>query len=177
MRCDYGHPSRAQPWRARADLLWENVTPGHWQLVGAHLAGLTVMLSLRMRLSRLRIRELLHSLFGLQLSVGLIDQTIRETARLSKPLEDALVADLHQAAQLHVDETPWPQAGVMLWLWAMVSAHGALPGGTAQPGDAGQRARCHLCRGADERRLRSLSQPHEPATVLGTPAPQGARGG
>lgn len=126
VRCDCGHLSRAQPWRASEDTLWENVTPGQWRLVGAQLAGLIVMLSLRMRLSRQRIQELLHSLFGLELSVGLIDQTIRETARLSEPLEDALVTDLHQAAQLHVDETPWPQAGVTLWLWALVSAHTVL---------------------------------------------------
>jgi hypothetical protein len=46
------------------------------------LAGFIVMLAFRMRLSRRRIQELLESLFGLELSVGLIDQTIRETARL-----------------------------------------------------------------------------------------------
>lgn len=126
VRCDCGHLSRAQPWRANEEALWHNVTPGQWRLVGAQLAGLIVMLSLRMRLSRQRIQELLDSLFGLQLSVGVIDQTIREAARLSEPLEDALVADLHQAAQLHVDETPWPQAGVTLWLWALVSTHTVL---------------------------------------------------
>ena len=30
-------------------------------------------------------------------------------------LEDALVADIVQVAQLHVDETSWPEAGVLLW--------------------------------------------------------------
>jgi hypothetical protein len=30
-----------------------------------------------------------------------------------------LVAD--KAAQLHVDETSWPESGVLLWLWALVT--------------------------------------------------------
>jgi hypothetical protein len=106
--------------------LWENVTPGQWRLIGPQLAGLIVLLSLRMRLSRQRIQELLETLFALQVSTGLIDQTIREAGRLSQPLEDELVADLHQAAQLHIDETLWPESGVLLWLWVLVSARTVL---------------------------------------------------
>jgi transposase len=126
VRCACGHISRALPWRATEDALWENVTPGQWRLVGAQLAGFIVMLAFRMRLSRRRIQELLESLFGLELSVGLIDQTIRETARLSEPLEEVLVAELHEATQLHVDETSWPESKVMQWLWVLVSAQTVL---------------------------------------------------
>jgi hypothetical protein len=126
VRCGCGHVSRARPWRAADEALWENVTPGQWRLIGPQLAGLIVLLSLRMRLSRQRIQELLDTLFALQVSTGLIDQTIREAGRLSQPLEEELVADLHQAAQLHVDETPWPESGVMLWLWVLVSARTVL---------------------------------------------------
>lgn len=126
VRCGCGHVSRAQPWRAADDALWEKVTPGQWRLIGPQLAGLIVLLALRMRLSRQRIQELLDTLFALQVSTGLIDQTIREAGRLSQPLEDELVADLHQAAQVHIDETPWPESGVMLWLWVLVSARTVL---------------------------------------------------
>jgi len=36
------------------------------------------------------------------------------------------VADIVQAAQLHVDETSWPESGVLLWLWAPVITHTVL---------------------------------------------------
>lgn len=56
----------------------------------------------------------------------MIDETIREAGRASFPLEDALMADIVQAAQLHVDETSWPESGVLLWLWALVTTHTVL---------------------------------------------------
>jgi hypothetical protein len=65
-------------------------------------------------------------LFDLSLSIGVIDETIREAGRASVPLEDALVADILQVAQLHVDETSWAESGVPLWLWVLVSSHTAL---------------------------------------------------
>ena len=121
-----GHDSRAQTWRAPADGLWDQVELGQWRLVGPRLAGMIVLLSLRMRLSRARIRELLIELFDLHLSTGVIDQTIRELGRASAPLEESLVADIQQAAQVHIDETPWPESGVLQWLWVLVSTHTAL---------------------------------------------------
>ena len=124
--CSCGHVSRAQAWRAPADGQWEKVELGEWRLVGPRLAGVIVLLALRMRLSRASIRELLMELFDLTLSTGVIDETIREAGRASLPLEDALVADIVQAAQLHVDETSWPESGVLLWLWALVTTHTTL---------------------------------------------------
>ncbi|HNG14977.1 MAG TPA: transposase, partial [Accumulibacter sp.] len=121
-----GHVSRAQAWRAPADGQWEKAELGEWRLVGSRLAGVIVLLALRMRLSRARIRELLMELFELTLSTGVIDETIREAGRASLPLEDALVADIVQAARLHVDETSWPESGVLLWLWALVTTHTTL---------------------------------------------------
>ena len=110
------------PWRAPSDSQWEKVELGEWRLVGPRLAGVIVLLALRMRLSRASIRELLREVFDLTLSTGVIDETIREAGRASFPLEDALVADIVQVAQLHVDETSWLESGVLLWLWALVSA-------------------------------------------------------
>ena len=122
VRCRCGHVSRAVPWRAPADALWEKVELGQWRLIGPRLTGVIVLLALRMRLSRARIRELLLALFSLSVSTGLIDQTIREAGRASAPLEDTLVVEIQQAAQLHVDETSWPESGTLLWLWTLVSA-------------------------------------------------------
>ncbi|MEF8726948.1 MAG: transposase [Accumulibacter sp.] len=70
------------------------------QMLGPRLAGLIVMLCLRYRLSRAKVQELLCELLGLQLSAGLIDQTIRQSAGL-----------------LHLDETPWRERGQLRWLW------------------------------------------------------------
>ncbi len=121
-----GHISRALPWRAGADAQWEQVELGEWRLDGPRLAGIIVFLALRLRLSRARIRELLMERFDLTLSTGVIDETIREAGRASVPLEDALVADIVQAAQRHVDETSWPESGVLLCLWALVTTHTVL---------------------------------------------------
>jgi len=124
--CSCGHVSRAQAWRAPADGQWEKVELGEWRLVGPRLAGVIVLLALRMHLSWTRIRELLMDLFGLTLSTGVIDETIREAGRASLPLSDALVADIVQVAQLHVDETSWPESGALLWLWALATRHTVL---------------------------------------------------
>ncbi len=117
-----GHVTRSEPWRAGADALWDRVDLSEWRLVGPNLAAVIAMLALRMRLSRARIRELLHELFGITLSIGVIDQTIREAGRACAPLEDVLVDEIQQAALVHADETGWPESGVLLWLWVLVSA-------------------------------------------------------
>ncbi len=117
------HVSRAQAWRAPADGQWEKVELGEWRLVGSRLAGVIVLLALRRRLSRAGIRELLMELFGLTLTTGVIDEAIREAGRASLPLEDALVADIVQAARLHFDEISWPEFDTLLWLWALVTPH------------------------------------------------------
>ncbi len=117
-----GHTTRTLPCRAGADALWDRVGLSEWRLVGPNLAAVIAMLSLRMRLSRARIRELLHELFGITLSIGVIDQTIREAGRACAPLEEELVEEIQRAALVHADETGWPESGVLLWLWVLVSA-------------------------------------------------------
>ena len=117
-----GHTTRTLPCRAGADALWDRVGLSEWRLVGPNLAAVIAMLALRMRLSRARIRELLHELFGITLSIGVIDQTIREAGRACAPLEDVLVDEIQKAALVHADETGWPESGVLLWLWVLVSA-------------------------------------------------------
>jgi hypothetical protein len=117
-----GHTTRTLPYRAGADLLWDKVGLSEWRLIGPNLAAVIAMLSLRMRLSRARIRELLHELFGITLSIGVIDQTVREAGRACAPLEEVLVEEIQKAVLVHADETGWPESGVLLWLWALVSA-------------------------------------------------------
>jgi len=56
-------------------------------------------------------------LLGLQLSAGLIDQTIRQSAGQVALVEDLLLQEIERAGLLHLDETPWRQRGQLLWLW------------------------------------------------------------
>lgn len=82
------------------------------RLVGPGLAALIVALSLRFRLSRRRIAEFLEAWLGLRLSVGVIQETLAESAA-------AVVA----SELLHADETPWPEQGRILWLWVFHAVH------------------------------------------------------
>ena len=119
--CTCGHVTRAAHHVEPDDPLWDKVALGQWRLIGPRLAGAIVFLTLRMRLSRARIREFFIELFGLQLSTGVLDETIREAGRAAAPLEEAMVLEIEEAALLHADETPWKEAGQLLWMWVFVA--------------------------------------------------------
>jgi hypothetical protein len=124
--CSCGHVTRAAHYVAPEDPFWDNVALGQWRLIGPRLAGAIVFLSMRMRLSRSRIREFFIELFDLHLSTGVLDETIREAGRAVAPLEDAMVLEIEEAVLLHADETPWKEAGTLLWLWVFVAGYTTL---------------------------------------------------
>ena len=124
--CACGHHTRARHEQIAPDPEWVGVALGEWRLLGPRLAAVVVLLTVRYRLSRVKVQELLAELFGLQVSIGLIDQTLRETGRAIEPLESALAADLERAVLVHADETAWREAGQALWLWVFVSAQTVL---------------------------------------------------
>ena len=119
--CSCGHVTRAPHHVAPDDPFWDKVALGQWRLIGPRLAGAIVFLAMRMRLSRARIREFFFELFDLQLSTGVLDETIREAGRAVAPLEDEMVLDIEQAVLLHADETPWKEAGKPFWMWVFVA--------------------------------------------------------
>ena len=125
-RCACGHLSRARAHRAQDDQAWQGVDIGQQRLLGPRLAAIVVFLCLRMRLSRQRVQELMQVLFGLKLSVGLIDQTVQQAARAVAPLEESIVEDIERAALAYADETGWREAGRALWLWVIVVPYTAL---------------------------------------------------
>lgn len=125
-RCACGHVTRAPHYMAPDDACWDKVDLGQWRLIGPRLAAAIVFLALRMRLSRARIREFFIELLGLQLSTGVIDETIREAGRAVAPLEDQMVLEIEQAALLHADETPWKEGRKLLWLWVFVAGYTTL---------------------------------------------------
>jgi transposase len=126
MTCSCGHQTRAQPYRADDDGLWESVELGEWRLVGPRLAALIVYFGLRMRLSHERIKELLWELFALHLAKGTIGQTIREAGRAAEPLIEAIAEEVRAAQLVYADETSWPEGSKLLWLWTMVTQNAVL---------------------------------------------------
>ena len=124
--CGCGHHTRIGHDQAPPDTLWENVSLGEWRLLGPRLASVVVLLTVRYRLSRTKVKDLLAELFGLNVSTGLIDHTLREAGRAVAPLEAELVAAIERAALVHADETSWREAGQALWLWVFVTAETVL---------------------------------------------------
>ena len=115
--CPCGHHGRYQAPHAPVLPNWHGAGVNDQQMLGPRLAGLVVMLCLRYRLSRVKVRELLWELTGLQLSTGLIDQTLRQSAGQIAPVEDQLIGAVEHSGLLFVDETPWRERGRLMFLW------------------------------------------------------------
>lgn len=119
--CPCGHRTHTEPGRCEAEPLWD-VALSEWHLIGPGLASLIVCLAHRMRLARRKIQEFLRDWLGVQLSTAVISQCLHEAGRAVEPLEEALVEDLQRARLAYADETPWKEAGPLLWLWTISSA-------------------------------------------------------
>jgi len=119
--CPCGHVSQTKPGSCPDEPGW-TVALTEWHLVGPTLAALIICLSLRLRLSRPRIREFLQDWLGISLSVGCINQCLTEGGRAVAPVEDELVAEIQQSELLHADETGWKESGRTVWLWVLRSA-------------------------------------------------------
>jgi len=119
--CSCGHVTQTRPGRCEDEAGW-TVGLTEWHLVGPTLASLLICLSLRMRLSRPRIREFLQDWLGIRLSVGCINQCITEGGRATAPLEDEFIAEIQQSELLYADETGWKESGRTVWLWVLRTA-------------------------------------------------------
>ena len=120
--CGCGHQTRAVPGQGAVDPLLTGIELSEWRLVGPGLAALIVALALRFRLSRARIQDFLADWLGLELSIGVIHQTIHEASAAVAPAEEELVQAVLSSDLLHADETAWPEHGQPLWLWVFLSA-------------------------------------------------------
>jgi IS1 family transposase len=90
-------------------------------LIGPMLATFIASLSVRYRLSRVKIQEFLRDWAGVELSIGSLDRSIREAGFACRPVVEGLIEELQAAELLHVDETPWYESGRLCWLWVAVS--------------------------------------------------------
>ena len=120
--CACGHHNKTKPHVVSPDVNWSNTNISEWRLIGPRLAAMIVLLSKRYRNSRRLIREFLLEFLGIELSVGAIDQTIREAGRCVAPLEAQLIEALEKSALVYVDETSWKQSGKLFWLWVFKAA-------------------------------------------------------
>ena len=120
-KCVCGHWTESEHGRCEKEEQWD-VEITEWHLVGPTLAALIICLSLRMRQSRVRIREFLIDWLGIALSKGCISKCIAEGGRAVAPLEEEFVAQIQQSNLLHVDETGWKENGKTVWLWVLTTA-------------------------------------------------------
>jgi hypothetical protein len=121
IECVCGHCTRQEPVRTSIRETDKPMEVCQWRLVGPGLATLIVCLAYRMRLSRPRIKEFLGDWLALSLSVGTINNTLRESGACALPVEEQIVQAVKDSNLLHIDETPWYEGKLFLWLWVFSS--------------------------------------------------------
>jgi transposase len=89
---------------------------------GPRARAVVALLSGRYRLSRREVVAVCAELFGLDLSVGAVDDLCQATgAALAEPVAEMTRA-LPAAGRVNVDETGWKERGRRAWLWVAVTA-------------------------------------------------------
>lgn len=125
VRCPCGKETVAHPAMGLVSAVEgrkRDLRPSEASLVGPALATFIAALSVRYRLSRAKIAELLATWLDVRLSVGSIDRCIREAGLACEPVVEGLIEDLRQCGVINADETPWPQRGHLRWLWVALSS-------------------------------------------------------
>lgn len=75
-----------------------------------------------MLVSRRTTMALLGDMFGAKVSVGSIDNILKQAGELLASPWQAIQRAAQNAEVLHADETSWRRAGQRIWLWAALSA-------------------------------------------------------
>jgi hypothetical protein len=120
--CRCGHETQARPGRCADESDWR-VALTEYHLCGPRLVSFLVCLALSLRVSRRKIQGFLRDWLGIDLSTSTINHCIHEAGRAVAPVVDEqLVAELKACDLVHIDETPWKEAGHLFWLWVFVSA-------------------------------------------------------
>ena len=88
---------------------------------GPKLEAAIAALTVRNRLSRRQLVELLEELFGCPIAVGTVDAILSCTGETLAPVFDELVEQTRAASALNVDETGWYLSGEPRTLWGAFS--------------------------------------------------------
>lgn len=75
-----------------------------------------------MLMSRRTTVALLKDMFGARISVGSVDNILKQAGELLASPWQAIQRAAQAAEVLHADETSWRRAGQRIWLWAALSA-------------------------------------------------------
>lgn len=89
---------------------------------GPRLEGLLGLLTGAYRLSRRNAAQLVGEVWGLPLCAATVSRVEARLTTALAPVHAALGKALATATQIHVDETPWWEAGQRLWLWTATTA-------------------------------------------------------
>jgi len=73
--------------------------------------------------SRGSVQTFFQSVLGVSISRGALQRAIDRTSEAINPLYDAIGQAARQAKVNYIDETPWYQKGLLMWLWVMVNPH------------------------------------------------------
>jgi transposase len=93
---------------------------------GPKLEAAIAALTVRNRLSRRQLAELMEELFGCPVAVGTIDAILTRTAKTLKPVYDDLLEQTRAASALNIDETGWYLGGEPRTLWGAFSKRTAV---------------------------------------------------
>jgi transposase len=89
---------------------------------GLRLTAVVALLSGRYRLSRREVRQLLHDLWAVKLSLGAVARQEGAQSAALAPVVEEVRAAVQQVETLNVDETGWRQEQQRAWLWTVVTA-------------------------------------------------------
>jgi transposase len=93
---------------------------------GPKLEAAIASLTVRNRLSRRQLVELMEELFGCPIAVGTIDAILTRTAATLEPVYEELLEQTRSAGALNIDETGWYLSGEARTLWGAFSKQTAV---------------------------------------------------
>jgi transposase len=93
---------------------------------GPKLEAAIAALTVRNRLSRRQLVELMEELFGCPIAVGTVHAILARTAETLEPVYDELLKQTHSAGALNIDETGWYLSGEPRTLWGAFSKRTAV---------------------------------------------------
>lgn len=122
--CECGHENNSRPGEGNISGVEgrkKDLKLTEYVMAGPKLAAFIAALSVRFRMSRVRIREFLAYWLNTELSVGTIDRCIREAGVSCFPVVEELIGKMQDEGLMHLDETPWYEKGALKWLWVAIS--------------------------------------------------------
>jgi transposase len=93
---------------------------------GPKLEAAIASLTVRNRLSRRQLVELMEELFGCPIAVGTVDAILSRTGETLEPICDELLEQTRAASALNIDETGWYLSGEARTLWSAFSKQTAV---------------------------------------------------